>query len=181
MPNLQQNEPQNDSKTPKSPRPRSAAVRTHATEEGSGASRCNCSPWTKATPNLLIFLSAKHNTEASAKNMRGGLEDARDWSDYSYLLAIRGARSQKSVGDGRGCRTVLDKRLSVTNDLYAISARLLDANSVLEMACQVLLSKESKFLQRKQTANSFWRLLVPLNSADQDAVLQVLKGSRKRG
>ena len=113
--------------------------------------------------------------------MKEGLEDARGRQGYYELLAMRGSGSQKSVGDGRDGRTVLVKRLSATNDLCAISARLLDANSVLEMTSQVLLSKDSTLLQRKQSANSLRRLLVPLNLAASNLLHEAAKSTAPIG
>ena len=83
--------------------------------------------------------------------MREGLKDTRGQRGCSDLLAMHGSRSQKHVGNER---TVLDKRLASTNDLYAISSRLLDANSVLEECCNILLGKDSAFLKRRQQVNN---------------------------
>ena len=93
------------------------------------------------------------------------IQEARGQKGFVDLLSIRGSRSQKHVGDNKERCTLLDKRLRSANQLYTISSRLEDANTVLELCCTMLADNCSTFLERRQMVNSLRRLLIPLNKA----------------
>ena len=84
---------------------------------------------------------------------------------YLDLQRIYESKSTKHVGEGRQTSTKLDQKLNTTNQLNAVSARLLDANSILEKCCSVLLDEDATMKARRQMSLNLRKLLIPLNGA----------------
>ena len=91
------------------------------------------------------------------------IEEGRD--TLIFLESTYSSVSQKHVSDTSKESTSLDKRLYSAHKLYNTAARLADANVILQSCYELLSSKSSTFLEKKQAANHLRVLLVLLIKA----------------
>ena len=107
----------------------------------------------------------------SSKQRQRALEQ-RSQDGFAHLQSMYSTPSPKNSRFKQPKQIKLDGALQATKEMFDVSARLCDANSILESCCSLLSDDDVGMAQRKSMANSIKRLVLPLNKVSAEMLRQ---------